>query len=363
MYPRTNYTLYLKNFLEIKDDGSNLSSIQGKSRDFITNPILSTLIKTYNPELLKNKVVLSGSGNIDMAYARLLGHSINCLKGELEANPNYKKEIKRKLLNSKFGSFYTAYAELFVGGYLKNIGYKVEFNSSKEEGLSDIISVKDKETLSNEVKTYPDREAWLEDTLTPLMPSFWKILNSVSNVYLFVFATKMHGFRNGIIKSIEEYFKTRKDVKNDFCWITNVGNIYGEDEGILIASPKRNAQIRFKVSFDAYHDTKSLFEKSVKQNKFSRVKGITWMLFPHPKPISLERKVLWYDSSILSEMKNNGIGVVLFEVFPTISEDFTKWEIQSGANFLLTPEHESLINSKSFNDYIDFLISKSTLLT
>lgn len=362
MYPKTNYILYLKDFLGINASGEGLvPESRHKYPNLITNPILSSLIKVYNPKLLNSNVTSSSRGNIDMAYSRLVGHTINYLKPELERNPNYKDEVKRKLLSSKFGPFYTVFGELFVGGYLKNIGFDTNFNSSKESGQPDIVTTNDP-IIANEVKTYPDREAWLEDTLASLMPDFIKILSQISNIYLFVFVSGVKGFKKGVIPAVKEYLRTRKDVKTDYCWIINVGNIYNGDEGLLISNSERNAHIRFKINFDSYKDTLSLFEKSLKQYETAKHAGITWLLFPHPKPMSLERRLVSLASDIPTKMQNRGAGVVLFEVFPTTRNNFREWGIQSGADFILTQEQALKINNKSFNDFINFLLSKPTLL-
>jgi hypothetical protein len=361
-YPKTNHVFYVKEFLGIKDDLSNLLPKNNrKYPNLITNPLIGCLIKTYQLSISKTVVVSSQDG-IDIVYTQLVGQLLNYLKAELAANINYKNEIKRKLMNCKFGSFITVFSELFVGGYLKWSGFDITFNSSKEVGQPDILS-KNKFTIANEIKSYPDRESWLEDALSSMMPNFTKLLKRCSNIYLFIFVSDIKGFKKGIIHAIEEYLKTGKDVKNGFCTIMNIGNIkYAGNQGILISYPKSNAHLRFDISFDSYKDTVSIFEKSQKQLETSNLKGITWMFFPHPKGASIERRVIRYASGIPKQMNAKDIGVVLFEVLPTIKDGTTQIGIQSGADFLIDSSYSEKINTKSFNEFVDFLILKPTFL-
>lgn len=361
----TNYIYYIKDFLGIHNNGDNILPKNTRRRpNLISNPLLVNLIHVYRPEPGSLNTI-TPRALVDVAYTKVVGHLLNYLKPELNTNPSYKQEIKRKMLNSKFGVFSTALSELFVGGYLKYAGFKVKFNSSKETGQPDILASIGNQKIANEVKQFPDGESWLEDTISSMMPKFAEILNHYSNINLFTFVSKIEGFRKNIINTMETLLKTGQGGKTDTCWVVNMAKSpfkYAGNEGILISNPATRSQLRFKVSFDSGKATDDLFEKALTQQKESSAKGVTWMFFPHPKEISLERKIVWLASGIPAKMKENGSDMVLFDVVPIFDNSKNELGIRSGIDFSVDAKFSEKLNKKTFNSFIDFLILQPTLL-
>jgi hypothetical protein len=364
-FEETNYMLYIKNFLGGSDELKEILSKNPKNgQNLISNPIVRSLIIIYRPEPnIPNHV--SPKMLTDAAYAKVVGHLLNYLKKELDANQVYKDEVRRKISNTKFGVFSTVFGELFVGGYLKFLGFNVKFNSSKERGKPDVEADNKNYTLANEVKGFPDGESWLEDTIATLMPKLVELLKNRSDVNLFTFVTKIEGFRKGVVKTIKQVLETGQGGKTDTCWVVDLKKApfsYAGNEGILISNPERDVHLRFKVSFDSGQVTDDLFQKAVTQLKNSKTQGVTWMFFPHPKDISFERKLVWYASGVPTKMKAKGIGVVLFDIVPVFDDTKKELGIKSGINFSVDEKHSDILNKATFNNFIEFLITQPTLI-
>lgn len=358
--PLFNYTYQILNIIGIDEKDVTKRLSETKNKSFISNPILATLSRTYFGTDF-DRIIISIPDN-DLMQTRLTGHVLSFIRKEIEENLNYKNELKRKFLECNDGPFSSVFNEIFVGGYLKYLGLNIKFSSSQENGKPD-IEASGELNISSDVKTFPDMEFWLEDQLNSLFIDLINIINKCKNFYIIIFVTNTKGFKKEFLKLIIEFLNTGKTQQGKTCMIMNTPN-YAGNQGFAITNKTNNVTFRFIPNFVlGDDDLNKLINKANKQQESGEGEGITWLMFPHPKPGNIERRIVWEVSDIPKTMQDRGIGLVLYEIFSEIDPtDNKKINIKSAADFLLKDQFKGKINRESFDGYISKLLSTPTLI-
>jgi len=358
--PLFNYTDQLLNIIGITKNEveEKLNAISGKH--FITNPILATLARTF----FGNKYdmsIISVADN-DLLLTRLTGHILGSIRQIIEDNQNYKLELKRKFLSHSEGPFFSVYNELFVCGYLEYLGYSTRLSSSKDSGKPDIF-VSGENGFSSDVKTFPDMEFWLLDQIDILFPEIIDLINKSKNFYVMIFVTNTKNFKKEFPKLMVNLLSTGKAQNGLSCMIVNMPNYQGS-QGYSISNNANNVTFRFVPNFS--YDEKSfsdLTDKATKQQQSMSNEGITWIMFPHPKPNNIERRLVWEVSGLPKRMQDQGIGLVLYEMFAEVDQsNASRVNLHSGADFLLKDKFSQKINRLSFDEFISSLLSIPTII-
>lgn len=364
IYPKTNYTEAIIRTFDLHSPESLFKTCNfSKTKiNFITNPVLSSLIKTYiHPSKLPHKNLLIES-KTDMAYCKLAGHAITRISEELRSNSNFFYETKRRLLSHHRGSFFSSFNEIFVASYLKELDYQISFNSSSETSKPD-IEARDKDTLSLDVKTFPDNEFWFEAQIHSLFPQLMKFIHQLPNIKLLAFVTENDiQFKKDFQYAMLNFLNTKRDQNLKSCSIMQMPQVqYIGSQGVELKDLISNSSIRIIPSIPLSDEIiLSIIEKAISQQSKAAGDGLTWILFPNDKDFSMGRRLVWEVSSIPQKLKGTSNNLVLYDFYIKPNANPTKLDIRFGADFLINTDKHPKISKQSYNDYFYKLINTPT---
>lgn len=374
-YLKTNYFYYLEKFFGTalieaipKLENIYLRNQSSKSKyfsqNFVTNPILRVFLicaKENGDTIRFDMSRLSGSDS-DYVYLKFLGHLVNYLRDEIYSNKDYEAEIKKRLLSYNSGNFYSAYCELIIGGFLKHNGCMIKFNSSKQNGIPDVV-VNEPIRFANEAKLFPDSEYWLMDKINNLKDTFLSFLKQFSNAEVIVLLTTVENFETDFPNLFSLFLRSGgKGQQNGSITIMR-NSMYIGSQGYVIDYVPNNSKIRIIPSIPMRDEViQKILDKSEEQFKNSGIKGITWISFPHPKGGAIERRIIGQVSELPNKFKKNNLGMVLYDFMPVSNIDTYRGGIMYALDAFLSESQLEFINNAEFGSFVKDISDKSTLL-
>jgi len=362
-YPKTNYSNVFCDLFNLKTESDFLSLINSKRNIpvFLSNPTLSSLLKIYlKPSSLPSNIVLS-SDDIDMGNCKISGYILNSVLEEVKANPNYLKELRRKILSPMAGSYFSQLNELIVGSYLKFLGYEIKFNSSRDVGKPD-IEVITPQQFAIDVKMFPNDLFWFEDTISKITLPVFECLNTVRNVSILGFISKNSiKAKKEIVSCLKLFLETDKSQQSETSSVL-LNSMYVGNQGVLIFNSNTNSSFRIIPSIPMTEKRlDELMQKAIKQQTSVSKEGITWVFFPNEEDASLGRRIMWEVSEIPKKMVEINNGLVLYELKVLKGDIPSQWNIKSGIDYLIDNSKYPKINKDSFDKFISKIINKPTI--
>jgi hypothetical protein len=362
-YPKTNYSNVFCDLFNLKTESDFSSHINSRQNIpvFLSNPTLSALLKIYaKPSSLPSNIVL-GSEDIDMGNCKISGCILNSVIEEVKANSNYLKELKRKILSPMAGPYFSQLNELIVGSYLKSLGYKIKFNSSREIGKPD-IEVISPQQFAIDVKMFPNDLFWFEDTVSKVTFPVFECLNTVKNVSILGFISKNSiKAKKEIVSCLKLFLKTGKPQQSETSSVL-LNSMYVGNQGVLIFNSKTNSSFRIIPSIPMTEKRlDDLMQKAIKQQASASKEGITWVFFPNEEDASLGRRIMWEVSEIPKKMVELNNGLVLYELKVVKGNIPSQWNIKSGVDCLVDNSKYPKINKGSFDKFISKIVNTPTI--
>lgn len=305
--------------------------------------------------------IILNSDDTDMGYCKISGQILASVLGEIKANSNYLKELRRKIPFPMAGSYFSQLNEIIVGSYLKFLGYKIKFNSSRESGKPD-IEVIYTQKFAIDVKMFPNDLFWFEDTVSKITLPIIECLNSVNNLSIIGFISKnSNKAKIEIISCLKSFLRTGKSQRSETSFIM-LNNMYIGKQGVLIFNKSTNSSFRIIPSIPMTEKRlDDLMQKAIKQQTSASKEGITWMFFPNDDDVSLGRRIMWEVTGIPKKMLETNNGLVLCELKVQKGDIPSKWNVKTGMDLLIDNSKYPKINKDTFNDYISSIVNQPTI--
>lgn len=350
----TNKSNLLHNLTSVLGEQNFTDQIKSKSEldgEFIFNPFLNYLIETtqiHNGRISQDEEV---KVNItDYNYFKLTSILFRDLSSELKNNNSFLEETISRIFSSSYGTFLSRFNELMIAGYCKSVGLSVQFNSSEEQGLSDIIIKSDKfGSFAVDGKIVPNQRYLIEHKLNILKEQFVKCFIDFSKQNIWLTLRSLDITKIKIDLAQIRNNEAEKYESENISVIFNASPIQNADQVIVINKCRIFLQLNYDYG-SVLDEIKLKIEKAIKQAKTTGHKAIPWFLVP----LDAERRGIEINVIRLSGEMFPYYMSKIKEVYiiPFYSISFQKNTVipifdvyQIGSNVLN-------INSNTFNKYI-----------
>jgi hypothetical protein len=255
----------------------------------ITNPVLRFMLYTcelIDGVLTQNLTKKVSSHDVYHLF-NMSADLLNRLKPELELNPKYVDQLRKRLLGDDLGGALSAISELVPAAYYKSVGLVVKFPSLDGEPDVDIIDT----NFATDAKLFTNDSLRLEAALNESRTIIPEVFGHFGEGDLVVFLrTADRKLLHKSFEALKTYFELHTDgdpisqpFKNDYLNILGVDRSYPSGDKSIVFSPQ-NFRVIFQASWpldEGINELKKNVEKSVTQAGNLNKRAITWVMVPN----------------------------------------------------------------------------------
>lgn len=330
----------------------------------ITNPIMRFLCGTTyvkDGKLYTNKKPRVPP--VDYSYFGMVSAILSDLVPEIAANSSYKNQLAEKVLSSQSGPMMSALNEILVAAYYKHIGIKVALNSSAQQGAAD-IDLTDL-PFASDTKIFPNNRLLLEAIVNDSAQEIVDTTNLIQDQGLLVSVFKPN--KKLFKKSLKQAAKVlgvkgTNHYSDETISVGVMDNSYQGADFHINVQPQ-NVNVFFQASWDmgpSIEDLKVSIEKAVTQAKVLSKQAIPWVMVPRDANRNgIEVAVLRFVGKFHEYVFQHK------DIFamPVYSLEFEGNKATAIFDIFQTGENVFKINSKTFIEYVNDLMSRPEMFT
>jgi hypothetical protein len=334
-------------------------------QNYITNPILRVMneIAVISPDGSVKFAPQKGLASSDWIIFRFLMGLLTTLDPNIQSNPDYQKELVEAVIGPRQGDFYPKFYELLVGGYLKYLGFDIQFNSSRQTGQPDVITTGQLE-IANDIKLFPDPQFWLTDVISKSRENILDFLRVIPEQEVLVLVLKMDRQFIRDFKTLgQEYLSTGKPQRSSTTVILR-NTIYAGNQGYLIDYQPNHARLRIIPNFDMADTITQLNKKlasAEQQFRNSLLPGIVWIGFPNASEGSIERRLVWEVEGLQISFAKNNLAMALCEFVALPDLHNPPGQVASAFDIHTYSDKLELFTRGNFEEYIKTVATKQLI--
>lgn len=330
----------------------------------VTNPVMRFLQNTTY--VRRDKLYTRKNMGVppeDYSHFRMTSAIISDLKTEIIVNESYKNQLAEKILHPQSGPMLSAMNEILVAAYYKHIGIGVTLNSSAQQGAADIDLID--LPFASDTKTFPNNRLLLEAIVNDSAQEIVNAVKPVQNqgLLISVFEPNKKKFK----KSLKELTRAFQDTtighyRDETIVVDIMNNDYPGADFHINVRPQ-NVNVFFQASWDmapSIEEVKVSIEKAVKQAGVLSKQAIPWIMVPRDAgrngiEVQMLRFVAKFHEFVFQHKD-------IFAL-PVYSLEFEGKKVMTVFDVFQTGENTFEINAKTFQDFVQSLMSRPEIYT